>query len=202
MCPLFYFYEMSRMQIEYDGSPILNDVISLDDLKEHLRVEHNEEDDLITAIRAGAIAHVEHYCGIKLGTYAATGYLDHFEDSVIPGGPINSLTAVNYKGVDYNGTDLTTLQGTKYYVDIDTTPGRIAFVNTPSLASYEFNRVQITMSIGYITSVIPAGIISAIKLIAGHLYENRSAETLNLMPYSLRIGVEALLNPYRIIYQP
>ena len=92
MCPLFYFYEMSRMQIEYDGSPILNDVISLDDLKEHLRVEHTEEDDLITAIRAGAIAHVEHYCGIKLGTYAATGYLDHFEDSVIPGGPINSLT--------------------------------------------------------------------------------------------------------------
>lgn len=189
------------MKIKYSGVPIAEDILSLDDVKEHLRVEHTAEDDLITAIRAAAINYAEEYCAIKLGTYAATGYLDNFENCIIPGGPVNSLTAVNYKATDFT-LDLTTLNYTKYYTDLDTTPSRIRFVNVPALADYEMARVQITMSIGYNTGVVPAPILAAIKLLCGHLYENRQAETFNLMPYALKVGVEALLNPYRIIHQP
>lgn len=192
---------MARMRIIYDGTPITDDIITVADIKEHLRVEHTEDDDLITAIRATAIGYCEDYCGTKLGQYAATGYLDHFENSVIPGGPINSLSAVKYKAIGYTA-DLTTLSISNYYYDADTTPGRISFINVPSLEDYEFNRVQVTMNIGHTTSDIPPAFISAIKLICGHLYENRQAEMMNLMPYGLRIGVESLLNPHRILFQP
>lgn len=201
MCPLFYFWGMHPMKLKFDGSPILESIVSLADLKEHLRVEHDEEDDLITGMRAAAISYAEEYCNIKLGQYACTGYLDSFTPSYIPSGPVASLTAVNYKATDYS-TDLTTLNISRYYYDIDTTPARINFHNVPALAIYEYNRVQITMSVGYTTSAVPASIIAALKLIVGHMYENRQAETMNLMPYSLRIGVEALLNPFRIVYQP
>lgn len=189
------------MKIKFSGVPVAEDILSLDDVKEHLRVEHTEEDDLITGIRAAAISYAEEYCSIKLGSYAATGYLDNFENSIIPVGPVNSLTAVNYKAVGYT-QDLSTLDFTKYFTDLDTTPNRICFVNVPSLAQYQLNRVQITMGVGYQTGVVPAAIIAAVKLLCGHLYENRQAETFNLMPYALKVGVEALLNPFRIIHQP
>lgn len=200
MCPLFYFYRMS-MRITYTGGPSDQDVITLADLKSHLRVEHNEDDTLITGIRATAIQYVEDFCAIKLGNHFGTGYLESFEPAYFTISPIASISAVEYKATGYTDT-LSILESSKYFFDINTTPHRISFVNTPSLAEYQFNRVQVTMNVGHSTDNIPAGIISAIKLITGHLYEHRTSEMMNLLPHSLRIGVEALLNPHRTLFQP
>jgi len=54
------------MTVEITGTPDLNSIITVAQLKEHLRVDHTDEDTLIEAYRDAAIAWVEDYCNTRL----------------------------------------------------------------------------------------------------------------------------------------
>ena len=200
MCGLFYFYVM---QVDITGSAVDQDtIITVADLKSHLRVTHTQEDTLIGAMRSAAIAWVEEYCNIKLGSYTARGYLPGFYNSYIPIGPVTAITEVKYQTTadkDYD-TDLSTLGATLWYTDIISQPARIAFRDYPQTYDYALTPVVVSFTAGY--STMPTPVIHALRLLVAHFYENRQEEITGSITARLKFGLEALLNPYRIIYQP
>jgi len=77
LCPFRIFTHMGT--IEITSSPDLDAVISVADLKNHLRVDHSDEDALIEAYRDAAIKWVEDYCNTRLGDVTAVYHLDYFK---------------------------------------------------------------------------------------------------------------------------
>ena len=116
------------MTVEITGTPTLDSVITVADLKTHLRVDHSDEDTLIQAYRDAAIKWVEDYCNTRLGDVTAVGYLDYFKPSRFPVGPISAISSVTYK--DTAG-DTQTLDTSKYWYDIKTNAARITFDQVP-----------------------------------------------------------------------
>ena len=191
------------MQVEITGAAVDQDtIITVTDLKSHLRVTHTQEDTLISALRSAAISWVEEHCNIKLGSYTARGYLPGFYNSYIPIGPVTTISEVKYQTTedkDYT-TDLTTLAATYWYTDTISQPARIAFRDYPHTYEYALTPVVVTFTAGYTT--MPAPILQAIRLLVAHMYENRQEEVIGTITTRLKFGLEALLNPFRIIYQP
>jgi len=191
------------MQVEITGAAVNQDtIVTVADLKAHLRVTHSLEDTLIGALRSAAISWVEEHCNIKLGSYTARGYLPGFYNAYIPIGPVTAISEVKYQTTadkDY-ATDLTTLAATYWYTDTISQPARIAFRDSPKTYDYALTPVVVTFTAGYTT--MPAPVLQAIRLLVAHMYENRQEEITGTISTRLKFGLEALLNPFRIIYQP
>lgn len=178
-------------------SPTYADVISTADLKAFLRVTHSDEDTLIEAMRAAAIQHIESFCNIRLGDRRAIMYLDDFPQTMeVPVGPVNTINSISY-ATGAATTD--TLSTANYYVDTNRVPARITFINFPSIYQYSHQGVQIDMDFGYAEADVPEGIVHAIKLLVSHMYELRQPEVTGTVTTKVKIGLEALLNPYRVI---
>jgi uncharacterized phiE125 gp8 family phage protein len=191
------------MQVEITGAAVDQDtIITVADLKSHLRVTHTQEDTLIGALRSAAISWVEEHCNIKLGSYTARGYLTDWRPAYFPIGPVTAISEVKYQTTadkDYTA-DLTTLAATLWYTDEVSQPARIAFRDYPTTYDYALTPVVVTFTAGYTT--IPAPVVHAIRLLVAHMYENRQEEVIGTITTRLKFGLEALLNPFRIIYQP
>jgi uncharacterized phiE125 gp8 family phage protein len=178
-------------------SPTYSAVISTADLKAFLRVTHSDEDTLIEAMRAAAIQHIESFCNIRLGDRTAVMYLDDFPQTMeIPVGPVNSITTIEYAT---GAATKDTLSTANYYVDTNRVPARITFINFPSIYQYSHQGVEITFDLGYAEADVPEGIVHAIKLLVSHMYELRQPEISGTITTKVKIGLEALLNPYRVI---
>ena len=191
------------MQVDITGAAVDQDtIITVADLKAHMRVTHTAEDTLISALRSAAISWVEEHCNIKLGSYTARGYLPGFYNSRIPIGPVTAVSEVKYQvtaDTDYD-SDLTTLDAGLWFTDLISQPSRIAFRDVPSVYEYALNPVVVSFTAGYTT--MPTPILQAIRLLVAHMYENRQEEITGTISTRLKFGLEALLNPFRIIYQP
>ena len=191
------------MQVDITGAAVdLDTIITVADLKAHMRVTHTAEDTLISALRSAAISWVEEHCNIKLGSYTALGYLPGFYNSYIPIGPVTAVTEVKYQttaDTDYT-TDLTTLVAGNWFTDTISQPARIAFRDYPNVYEYALTPVVVSFTAGY--STMPAPVLQAIRLLVAHMYENRQEEITGTITTRLKFGLDALLNPFRIIYQP
>ena len=191
------------MQVDITGAAVDQDtIITVADLKAHMRVTHTAEDTLISALRSAAISWVEEHCNIKLGSYTARGYLPGFYNSYIPIGPVTAVTEVKYQttaDTDYT-TDLTTLVAGNWFTDTISQPARIAFRDYPNVYEYALTPVVVSFTAGYGT--VPAPVLQAIRLLVAHMYENRQEEITGTITTRLKFGLDALLNPFRIIYQP
>jgi len=184
------------MTIEITSAPSLDSIITVAALKEHLRVDHNDENTLIEAYRDAAIAWVEDYCNTRLGDVTAVGYIDFFHPVQFPVGPVQSISSVTYLDTA-NATQ--TLSTTKYWFDIKTNVARMTFDSVPDLYDDAYNRVQVNMTIGYPEADIPKPMITAIRWMVAHLYEQRQPVATGTIAVTVPIGLYSILNPYRVI---
>mgnify|MGYP001289345473 CR=1 FL=1 len=178
----------------YTTTPTLDDVISVDDLKSHLRVDVSDDDALIEAMRDTAIDFVQQITGRVIGDVDAVVYLDQWQNVTFDVGPVNEISSVQY--IDENG-GLQTLPTSNWYADLAGPHARIRFHDVPSLFDYSLNRVIVNCNVGHAENAIPAPVIHAIRLLVGHMYENRTAaeiRSVNEIPF----GVHSLLSPFRI----
>ncbi len=147
------------------------------EVKEHLRVLHDVEDNLLT----GYIATATNYFGWLTGlTPYETEWeiaLDRFPSKIIElpaGNPLISVTSVKYK--DSTGTE-TTLAGTEYAVD--THNGRITPAygkDWPSFTPYPLSAVKIRYKAGLVvTEALPPGIRECVCEMVGGLHEIRES---------------------------
>jgi len=169
------------------------DLLTLADAKAHLRVDHDTEDDLITALIGSAISTAEKFTGRLFGSTAATLYADAWASQAFTFGPVTAISAVKY--YDQANT-LQTLSGSQYWTDLKSDPQRITFNAPPAIYSDRHQGVEITATVGHAT--LPAPVKSAALLLVAHYYENRQAVVQDRKPEGLPLGVEFLLNPYRL----
>jgi len=182
--------------VQITGTPVLNDIITVADLKLFCRVDSADDDTLMDAIRQAAISWVEHYCNIRLGDVAAVVYADSWEPLNIPVGPVASITNITY--LSSNNT-VQTLGASYYYSDLVSQIARVRFVSPPDLYDDALNRVRVNCVVGYAEASVPKPILQAIRILAGHYYENRQQVVTGTIATSIPFAVEALLSPYRLL---
>jgi len=190
---------LGALQTDVSSTSLAEQIITTTELKKHLRVTHSLEDTLIEAARQAAISYVENYCNVFLGSYLATGYLRSWYSATFPVGPISAIGDVKYD--DSSGTEQT-FTSSKVYYDINREPSVISFRDVPSLEDYNLTPVRIEFTVGYAPVNIPAPIISAMKLIVGHLYDMRTDEVTGAVSTRIKLGTDALLNSFRFFHQP
>ena len=182
-------------------------VLDLDQVKAHLRVFTDDDDDLITAYIGAATDYIDGVWGIgvSLLTTQWRYTLDYFQQVMrIPIGPVQSVDAIEYRDT----TNVwNTVDPTLYYVDLSRSPACINLSYNkvyPQVTLPQGSAVRITFTAGYgaTPASIPRDIQYAMLLMIGSYYENRSAivgiESRD-SPAELPLGVEAILSKYRII---
>lgn len=177
--------------------------VDLPEMKNHLRVDINDDDSLILALTQAAREWCEDFRRQSFITQTWDLYVDSFPASFeLPRGPVQSVTGVYYTPDDEIETEV---DSSSYVTDLVSEPARIVLdtgESWPSDTLTPVNGVRVRYVAGYgDDTAVPETIRSAIKLLVGHLYENREdvviaqGITISQVPF----GVKALLWPGRAL---
>lgn len=188
-----------------------------EEMKTHLRVDHNAEDGYIDSINRAAREWVETLCGLALLTQTLIHTQARFPtaadlpewainegrgaslDIRLTRAPVQSITSVQYLDDD----DVAQTVSAATYRLAAERPARIVpkVGATWPQVSPRPAAVIITYVAGYSSAeVVPEPIKQAIKLMAGHLYENREASISGTIITQLPRGIMDLLAPHRVSY--
>lgn len=198
--------------------PSIGSLVSLHELKSHLRVSSAAEDDVLDGLLKAASQYTEDLCGRSLIEQAWTWTVDTFVPSRsaldafwygsspsgaavpvrgiirIPRPPLVSIESIKY--LDEQG-DLQTLDAARYQVDNVTEPGRIMLArgdSWPTTGDY-MGAVQVKFTAGY--AVLPHRLALAVKQLAAHWYANREAIAMPGLS-GLPLGYDALISDHRM----
>lgn len=179
--------------------------ITLGETKEHLRIDLEDDDMLVSAYIKAARELCETVTRTALVTQTWELVLDAFPASdriEIPLPPLVSVTSIKYT----SSADVeTTVTSTDYRVVTTPWPGYIVLktgYSWPSTTLKEAEGVVIRFVAGYGTAIsVPQSIKEGMLLYAGHLYENREGSLVGagVAAQVLPMGVEALWWPKRWI---
>jgi uncharacterized phiE125 gp8 family phage protein len=171
--------------------------VSLAEAKEHLRVDHGEEDALILRLIKSAREMAESLTGRAFITQSWKLWRDGWPRTrviAIPKPPLAAVTSVT--AVSRSGTE-SVLSSDAYIVDSASVPGRVVFKFTASLPIdlAGINSVSVAFQAGYGTTgaSIPAAIRNAMVDLIAHLYESRGHA-----PVEPPAAVFAQLAPFRV----
>lgn len=171
--------------------------VTLDEAKIHCRVDHTDEDDLITALIEAATSHLDGWTGILGRAIITQSWRQDFPrfgcNLRLPLQPVASITSVTY----YDGDNTQQTLATSVYELLKDGGG--AYVALKPDQSWPGTKsraaaVSVTFVAGEATA--PGAIKAAILLMVGHLYTNREAVSEGSFE-ALPLAVDALLAPYR-----
>ena len=169
--------------------------ISLNDVKDHLRVVNDSEDAYLSAILEAAFEVCENYIGYpaRLSTVQWTAQEWPDETLDLSGKP-QSLTSIKYYDTD---NALQTLPTSYYSAHARRDRMRVLFVLAPP-TQYDdrLDAIQYNAQMGWLPGALPAAIRAAVLLTVGDLYEERKNEVIAASVATLSRGTEFLLNPY------
>ena len=176
-----------------------NLVITLAEIKEHLRLESNytAEDDLITSYIKAATSHAEKYFNRFFLDTTIAAYYDEFpsDEFNLYKGQVSELTSITYKDTD---SATQTWDASKYDSDLHSIPARVKPTITEAFPDSDgsINNITLTYKVGWDSGAnVPEDIKNAIKLIIARLYLVRE-DTVFKMP----TAAEYFLNPFRLNY--
>jgi uncharacterized phiE125 gp8 family phage protein len=189
------------MRLKLDTKPA-GEVVTLQDMKDHLRFQSDAEDVLIQAAVAAAVANLEGRNG-RLNraflTQTWTLTLPRFWRGRLglPFAPLQGVEAITYKTALGATAEVSPAL---YDVDTASEPGGIALkpgASWPTDLADALDAVTIEFTAGYgdEPSDIPQGLRAAVMLMAADLFQNREAQTMNaeLKPNAT---VDRLISPY------
>ena len=173
-------------------------LVSLSEAKEHLRVDHSNDDTYITTLINVATDVVEEFTRRKLATQTWNIYFDEFPPYIdLQLGIVRQIVEVKY----YDQSNvLQTLPTSDYDIDLIAKPGRIYEATGKSFPqTYErANAVKVTFEVGN-SAEVPSAFKAAILIIIGRYYENRQDVFVGTQVNELPSLVENLLTPYRLL---
>ena len=174
--------------------------VSLEEAKAHLRMEIPDDDALITVLIQAAREYVERFTGRQFVVATWEHTWDVFPSVIkLPKPPLQSVVEVAYTDV---GGNPQIIPATDYIVDAHSEPGRIvpAVGKTWPQTCPIPNTVRIRFEAGYgPPETVPAAIKATIKLLVGHLYENREAVITGRTAAKLPFAVNSMLWSYRVL---
>jgi uncharacterized phiE125 gp8 family phage protein len=194
-----YVKRGGKMGIKIITHPAIEPV-TLSEIKEHLRISYNDDDSLIETYITVAREYCEQYQNRAYITQTIEQTLDDYPSNIheLPRPPLQSVTSIKYTsdaGIE------ATYSSNNYVVDIASFVGRVALKNnlaypTTTLQSIAGVKIRYVAGYGNTADTVPSMVKHAIKLIVGHLYENRE----NIVEKSLSeipMGVKSLLDMNR-----
>ncbi|APR51994.1 phage gp6-like head-tail connector protein [Sphingomonas koreensis] len=183
-------------------TPPIDPVVTLDIAKQHLRIDGNDDDALISAMVAAVTNHLdgpEGWLGRALGVQELEARFDKtsFGRYVrLPFEPVLELTAVEY----LDGGDVIVQAD---LADFELLGAKLVPADTVfpwEVGSWRREAVRVRYRAGYET--LPAAINAAILLMVGDLYANRESVITGPSAAAIAIPmsttVEALLTPFRV----
>lgn len=193
------------MRLSLVQAPTVEPIL-LAEAKAHLRVEVDDDDALIAGLIAAARQYVEQKTGRALITQVWDAQLDGgftATEYELPLAPLQSVVSVQY--TDTAGV-LQSWDSSNYRVTAPSGPmpaaGRLSLaygVGWPS-TRYQNGAAVIRFVAGYGASgaAVPEAIKLALRLMLGHWYEHRESVVFGPNALEVPLGVEALLQPYRL----
>ena len=173
--------------------------VTLAEAKDHMRVDHSDEDAVISGLIPSAREYLEGVLGSALPQQSITAYYSTFWNLLtLPRAcPLQSVTSVKY--LDEDGV-LQTVDSAVYDVYTAPTPGevRLAYNQTWPTHRIVTDPVRIEYVAGYAgAGSVPAPLRAAMLLLIGHWYENREATSpLDIKDVPGTIG--ALVTAYKM----
>lgn len=178
--------------------------VPVEEMKDHLRIDIDDDDKLLDKLIRSARAWCEKTQNRAYLTQTWDLYLDDFPDVPLelPYPPLQSVTHIKY----YSTADVATeVAETVYRADTYSQPGRIDLKYSqswPSATLRTMNGVAIRFVAGYTAiNKVPEEIKIAVKLLTGHLYENReatAAEQRSVLK-EVTLGLKGLLDLDRVM---
>lgn len=177
--------------------------LTLEEVKDHLRVDGEDEDALLSAYLRAETENVEGTLNRSLVTQTVDLYLDRFPSEPIdlPRSPVQSVTGVNYTVQGATATYGSTFAAANYTLDTVSVPNRVVLKanRTWPSATLETDRpVRVRYVAGYGDegSDVPEAIRTAVLLRVGDRFWNRE-NTSDTRAYATR-AAERLLAPYKV----
>lgn len=147
--------------------------LSLDDAKAHLRVDHDEEDALITSLAQAAHNVVSEAIGRVLTEETWTVALSGASgDLVLPVRPVKSVDAIAYFDAD-DAPQTATVSDFYLFQHPDRPSMRPKDGKAWPTVRLRDDAMTITLTAGM--DAVPDELINAMKLLVGHWYQNREA---------------------------
>lgn len=173
--------------------------VSLSDVKAHCRVDHNDDDTVLTSLLNGAVAYLDGWGGV-LGRclVTQTWRQDYGSFGVLrpPLGPVASITSITYYDAS---NEQQTLSADVYGLFADELGSYVGLKPDQSWPSAygRSDAVSVTYVAGTAAADVPASIKAAILLLTAYWYEYREAAVTGTIATKLPLSVEALIAPYR-----
>lgn len=200
------------------------EVVLLADLKSHIRVTHNDDDEYLTKLIREAREEFEDITGIALISQtwqfmldAWPGHQDQWWDGIrqmaiteLDGGfpsvmeppryPLISVDTINVYDESSNATAVTI--ASTFDIDIVSRPGRISLQSgkTWPIAARNVNAIEINYTAGYGTTVsdVPSPLVRAVRNMAGYMYDHRGAGCVPSEAYR-ESGAREIAKTYRVV---
>lgn len=176
--------------------------LTLEDAKEYLRIQNNDEDQLIAQLIIAARSYCEEELDLAIVEQTITLKLDSFPDSRVIYLPRSNLLDVT--SVSYLDQDNASQTFTDYTKDIYSTPGRIINnTNDWPTTTDDANAVTIVYTAGFgeysesSGAPVPGAVDQAMKMLVTHFYENRTPVVIGNTANSIEMAVTACLQKYR-----
>ncbi|HZP20087.1 MAG TPA: head-tail connector protein [Bauldia sp.] len=176
--------------------------VSLAEAKAHLRLDTDDDDQLVTAAIAAARVHVEAATRRALIEQEWRVYLDAWPKRRIVTIPVAPLIAVDAVTVFDHTGDPVPVDAGDYEVDTVSVPGRLVLSSPlPVIVGRAVNGIEIDVTAGYGPSSVdvPAALRQAVMMLVAHWYEHRGAVGHDLALAAAPLGFEALVAPYRVL---
>jgi len=181
-------------------TPATVDLLTLSELKEHLKVDVSIDDTFIKNLGRAATSSCEEYTNRFFLKTKITQFSDSWAgvDNLLKS-PVESNSLV-IKYYDSNDV-LQTLATTEYLLDNSLMPSRVCSSpnkSFPTLSS-RINAVEATYSVGVTTAAeVDAAIKQAALLTIGHWYANRETVVVGRIATEIPMAAKYLLDQYKI----
>lgn len=174
-------------------------VISLDQAKDHLGVEHDDHNAQIELMLAAALAHVERRTGQRLAEQVVTCRCSGWEAmAALPVAPIAEVTAIRY--FDGSGIERA-LAPEAYEARIDGLMAEVVPTGGAGWpAAHAGQLITLEARVGYEPGSAPFELVAAAKLILGDLYAYRETAQVGAAGSEIKVSVnlDGLLENHRI----
>ena len=148
-------------------------VISVEELKRNLHIEHTDQDELLSELVDRAIASSQIATGRQYARATYILYLDEYpdDDLEIELGPVDVITSVKYYAQD--AAVLTTVAPEDYQLDNVDITARLRFLESFTPDSERMNVVEIEFTTGWASAAaVPKDLSEAVILRASEAYLN------------------------------
>lgn len=173
--------------------------LSLEEAKSHLRVEHDYDDVLINSLIVTAREWAEGFLNRALITQTRVLTISDWPVLLLklPGGVIQSLQSITYIGSD---GETGTVAAGQYYLSASGEVVRTYSGEWPSITLRGPESISISYVCGYGEAAkVPMKIRQAMLLLIGHWYEHREGVVVGSINNDIKLGVEPLLWQERIV---